>query len=106
MHRLLAAAVLLLSFAACNPNYPPPDELPAEYTACDTAEDCVIVELGCCDACNGGEARSVAADQAAAVADEFAEVCVGDTSCTLIGCAPLETTCNAGVCGMEQGEFE
>jgi hypothetical protein len=72
----------------------------AEYTACDVPEDCVIVELGCCDACNGGEARSVAADQVDAVEERFAEVCKRNTSCTLMGCPSKITTCDAGVCGM------
>jgi len=106
MHRLLLAFFLLGSLLGCNPQYPPPAELPAEYTACVVPDDCIVVELGCCDACNGGTARSVATDQAAEVVDRYTEVCNPGTGCNLVGCPPWVTTCEAGVCGLERGEFE
>ncbi len=97
---LLTTAVLALAALGCNPEYPPPAELPAEYTACDAPEDCVVVELGCCDACNGGEARSVSADQVAPVEERYAEVCQPGTACTEIGCPAWQTTCEDNVCGL------
>lgn len=102
---LLASALLWIAALGCNPEYPPPAELPAEFTACDAPEDCVVVELGCCDECNGGEARSVAADQADAVRTQYAEVCGAGTACTEIGCAAWETTCEDNVCGLQRGEL-
>ena len=107
MRHLITLVPVLLSVTAlgCNPEYPPPTELPAEYTACDAPEDCVVVELGCCDACNGGEARAVNAGQADVVRDRYTEVCQPGTGCTLIGCPAWETTCVDNVCGLERGEF-
>ena len=102
---LLASTFLWLATLGCNAEFPPPDELPVEYTACDAPEDCVVVELGCCDACNGGEARSVSVDQADAAVERYAEVCGMGTACTEIGCSPWETTCDAGVCGLRRAEF-
>jgi hypothetical protein len=106
MKPLIALFAVLTLFSACaNFEYPPPDVLPADYTACDVPEDCVVVELGCCDACNGGEARSVAADQADAVRTRYTEPCREGQGCTEIGCAAWITTCEGGVCGLERGEF-
>lgn len=95
--------LLLVFVAACASNYPPPDTLPAEYTACDVPADCVVVELGCCDACNGGEARSVNAEHEQTVRDTYTEQCGPGTACTEIGCPAWVTTCDAGVCGLERG---
>ena len=103
MHRLLAAAALMFTFIACNPNYPPPDPLPAEFVACDLDTDCVLVELGCCDGCNGGETRAVAADHADAVIDQYSEVCIGETACTLVACEAVSASCVAGVCSVTDG---
>ncbi|MCO4772475.1 MAG: hypothetical protein KDA24_20750 [Deltaproteobacteria bacterium] len=106
--RLIPGLVALLGMVlllACNPQYPPPEELPAEYTACDGPEDCTVVELGCCDACNGGTARSVASDQADAVTDRYSEQCQPGYGCNLMGCAAWLTTCDEGVCGLERGDL-
>lgn len=99
---LLAAAGLI---GCSNPEYPPPDPLPDPYTRCAGSEDCVIVELGCCDACNGGTAVSVNAKSEAEVRDRYAESCGNNQACTLMACAPWEPTCDDRTCGMEQGEL-
>ena len=95
----------MLSGGCAPAEYPPPADMPSEYTACETAADCTVVELGCCDECNGGEARSVATDQAGAVVERYAETCGIGTACTEMGCAAWETTCEANVCGLERGTF-
>ncbi len=84
-------------------DYPPPEQLPARYTACAVAGDCVVVELGCCDECNGGEARSVASSQQETVIDQYSESCSSTSGCTEMACGPWETTCDDGVCGMKRG---
>ena len=102
MTRWFALVWLLVG---CGDEYPPPDPLPAEYTACEVPEDCVAVELGCCDACNGGLAVAVAVDQADAVVERYSERCGAAATCTLMACPDWEMTCDAGVCGMARGEF-
>lgn len=102
MLRWLAPILLL---AACGDDYPPPDPLPAEYTTCEAADDCIPVELGCCDACNGGLAVAVRADKAEEVADLYSENCGASTSCTLMGCPEWVVSCDAGTCAMERGSF-
>lgn len=104
MKRLL---LLLFLLAACTPNaaYPPPDVLDAEYTACDAPEDCVVLELGCCDACNGGEARSVNSEHEDTVRTLYTQSCVFVDGCTEIGCNDWETTCEDNVCGLQRTTF-
>jgi len=106
--RLFAFVALLIPFfliGCAGAEYPPPDELPAEYTSCDVPADCVVVELGCCDACNGGDARSVSRDQASAVAERYAESCGPATACTEMACGSWETTCEDSVCGLLRGDI-
>ncbi len=106
MKPVLLALALLLPLAACQmTEYPPPAELPSDYTACDAPEDCVVVELGCCDACNGGEARSVSSAHLDAVRTQYTQGCALNQGCTEMGCSAWETTCEEGVCGLQRGEF-
>lgn len=97
----------LLTLAACgNPDYPPPDPLPAELTTCDVPEDCVVVELGCCDACNGGVVVAVHADHAAETRDTYSERCSGNTACTLVACAPNTADCIDSTCTVVTGTWD
>jgi hypothetical protein len=91
------------SMVGCGDDYPPPDPLPAEYTACEADADCVVTELGCCDECNGGFAVAVRSDRQAEVVDLYSERCGGDTACTEMGCQPWVVTCDAGTCGAARG---
>lgn len=100
---LLASALLWVAAVGCDSEYPPPTDMPAQYTACESPEDCVVVELGCCDECNGGEARSVNSDHANTVVRRYSEPCGPSTSCTTLGCAAWVTTCESNVCGLERG---
>ncbi len=93
--------VPLLFLFACegtNPDYPPPSPLPADLVTCSAPADCVIVELVCCDACNGGTAVAVRADMATSVRDTYSETCPNDVACTELGCAPTVADCVADVC--------
>ena len=103
---------VLLALTACgdtepadNPNYPPGD-LDAALTACSEPTDCVVVELGCCDQCNGGTAVSVNTASADQVREDFSESCEEGTACTELGCAPWVTTCDSGTCGAERDDLE
>jgi hypothetical protein len=97
----------MVGLAACgvfpNPNYPPELPLDPALTQCTIAGDCTVVELGCCDACNGGVAVAVRSDARGDVIDEYSEACGPTVACTLMGCPPLEAVCDAGTCTLEQG---
>jgi hypothetical protein len=89
---------------ACESEYPPPAALDAAYTACEVDDDCLVLELGICDQCNGGEAVAVNGDSELDVADRYAQ-CVPDTgnwACTAMACTPPTATCDAGVCTMHR----
>ena len=88
-----------------NDAYPPSIPLETRFTECTVAADCVAVELGCCDECNGGFAVAVNTDSVAAVTAEFAEVCGVTQGCTEMGCPAWELSCDAGVCAMVRGTF-
>ncbi|MDH5673112.1 MAG: hypothetical protein OEZ06_13235 [Myxococcales bacterium] len=85
--------------------YPPPMPLDAQYTACGDVSECEVLELGCCDACNGGTAVAVHKEHAADVMERHSERCGASTACTSIGCAPWELSCEQGVCGLQRGSF-
>lgn len=89
---------------ACGSEYPPPASLDAAYTECVTDEDCVVLELGLCDQCNGGEAVAVNGARELDVADRYSE-CVPDTenwACTEMACPPLSAACDVGTCTLQQ----
>ena len=70
------------------------------WRACQAPSDCAVIEVGCCDHCNGGEVASVNAaytEQAKAALSPPAGTCPGQ--CTLLGCAPEVPTCDGGTCG-------
>ena len=72
------------------------------WTACENAGDCVVLELGCCDHCNGGTALAVNKTfQAEALAALRARDC-DETDCTTLACGPVQPTCTAGTCGLEE----
>lgn len=91
--------MLWLALVGCGDGYPPPDELPAEYTACQSAGDCMVVELRCCDSCQGGVAVAVNQEAFEEVTDRYGESCRPDTTCADEACqegwVPL---CEDGTC--------
>lgn len=87
-----------------NPDYPPTD-LDSAFTECNEAADCVVVELGCCDECNGGFAVSVNTASVDQVREDFSQTCAGNTACTEIGCNSWEVTCDEGTCGAQRESF-
>ena len=81
---------------------PEQESLTVGWTDCSDGETCVLIELGCCDHCNGGSALSVRADAAAEAEEAFAETCDGTEDCTLMGCGELSAACEDGSCVLLQ----
>jgi hypothetical protein len=102
-------ALFLAAFTACGPaeviDQVPPTPIPATFMTCEEAEDCVVLELGCCDHCNGGRAVSVRVDSADDVQATYAESCTPGMACTQRGCAPLTADCAQGQCITVEGEL-
>lgn len=98
----LRAPFLLLALTACGYPPPPADELPEEYVTCAAPDECQVVEFGCCDACNGGEARAIRKDHADEARRRYQESCAFGVTCTLVACAPLRATCTDGRCALAQ----
>jgi hypothetical protein len=73
-----------------------------DWTACKQASDCVALEMGCCDHCNGGFLMSVHKTYEDEALAAHKEKNCGGVPCTKIGCPPVEATCTAGVCGWQQ----
>ena len=105
--RYLILVTLTLLLPACSSeepapvesNYPPPETLDDAYRTCAVDEDCVIVQLGLCDHCNGGVSVAVNLDSEETVFDLYAEVePEEDWGCTLMACADLEAVCEQGLC--------
>jgi len=75
-----------------------PLALDGDVISCVTGDDCVVVELGCCDHCNGGFAVAVNAEYETEVAERNADSCGPDEFCTLMGCPALYPKCDGGEC--------
>lgn len=101
----LAAATLAPLGAlagGCKPaaHAPPRPTTIDERQACTVDADCAVVELGCCDHCNGGQVAGVHKDFAAEVHASATADC-GDTACTLMACVAQPTAvCAQGMCGV------
>lgn len=106
---------VILALAGCKKDpapTTPPDNTgggdPTDPYACEVADDCVAVELACCDACNGGEAVGVHKDHADEVLADSPRgrgECEG-TMCTEMGCAEWVPSCEAGKCTITRGSLE
>lgn len=74
------------------------DTSPINWQACTVAQDCVTVEIGCCDHCNGGEAYPVHKDYAKDAQKALSPATCSGTYCTEKACLPATATCHAGTC--------
>jgi hypothetical protein len=93
-----ASALVAILATACGYKRLPPDEAPPEWTACETYMDCALVELDCCDHCNGGTLFAVHIDHASEALEAMKEAgCSG--ACTEIACSNGTPTCEGGTCG-------
>jgi hypothetical protein len=79
-----------------------------ERQACTADADCAVVEIGCCDHCNGGTVVGVHRDFAAAVREQYAgEAKCRDTACTKMACVEQPAAfCRQGVCALRTGDRE
>lgn len=108
--RTVLIAFVLVAIVGCTrkpadgPQVPPVFD---ERQGCTAADDCVVVQIECCDACNGGMAVGVHQDVANEVREEYVPKgsCEG-TACTLMACPDPEPICKEGRCGVKIGENE
>jgi hypothetical protein len=68
--------------------------------ACEDDDDCELVELGCCDRCNGGWVMSFAKATATEARSRWREPgCGRMVHCTSLGCLDhARAVCDAGTC--------
>jgi hypothetical protein len=78
------------------------DPKPAPMVACVTDEDCTVVEMGCCDHCNGGWQMAVNTkyvDHAMTWHESECET----AACTRMACEEtLSPVCDGGVCARRE----
>jgi hypothetical protein len=81
------------------------EPMPEPMFACLTDEDCTVVELGCCDACNGGWQLSVNTKHVDHATQELHESDCGTTACTRMACVDaLSPVCDGGLCARREEE--
>jgi hypothetical protein len=73
-----------------------------DWNYCEEDSDCVVVELGCCDHCNGGRVVVANIDHAQDVKETMGDDCEWYRGCTLMACAPYVPFCDEGTCYAEQ----
>ncbi len=69
-----------------------------DWQDCETDADCTVVELGCCDHCNGGRTVAANVDYALEIEEVYGDECEEDHACTLMACAPILAKCLEGMC--------
>lgn len=77
--------------------------MPEAWTQCTTDAECQLLEVGCCDHCNGGDAIAVNRDHAQDARRWHAarRTCPSPTLCTERGCYGPFPTCSAGRCELK-----
>lgn len=70
------------------------DETYDSLIKCSADEDCTMVELGCCDYCNGGRAEAVNKTNVDLVEERYGATCSETYTCTLMACPRLLARCN------------
>ena len=85
---------LLVFVVACGPRQTvlgtSDDEVDPAFVQCVADEDCELVEMACCDTCNGGWSMSVRRGQVDAAKNRWGGDCTGQVVCTERGCAPAD----------------
>jgi hypothetical protein len=69
----------------------------SSHQACQTEGDCVVVEVACCDHCNGGQAEAFNK----AHADSHRPQNCQNTACTRRGCGAATAACVNNLCKVE-----
>jgi hypothetical protein len=99
--RVLLIAIAAASLFACKraaPAEPPVSKTFDERQACTADADCAVVDVGCCDHCNGGTAVGVHRDFAVDL--RRAPTDCRTTGCTKMACSAAEPICRQGRCGV------
>jgi hypothetical protein len=98
---LILFAVILV-VAACSNGEPPVNDdivnISGVVIACAEDTDCVVVEIGCCDHCNGGEVASVNVAYAEEVEEYHTRDCGDQVMCTMMACPDELPRCRDGEC--------
>jgi hypothetical protein len=109
IHIALVVVVAAAVAAGCKKSGSSPDPEPSptppsgmdERQACTSDADCAVVEIACCDHCNGGTVVGVHRDAAAEVRAQYAgEAKCKDTMCTMMACSPATAVCRQERCGI------
>lgn len=92
---------------ACDPAFPRCENSTCtsrqeDWRSCETDADCAVIEIGCCDHCNGGSVMACRADYADDALRVFGAECPEDYACTLMACAPFLPKCSGGLCAAEE----
>ncbi|MGE0547644.1 MAG: hypothetical protein AB7O24_01075 [Kofleriaceae bacterium] len=112
--KVMTSSALL---ASCGRGVPPSRidqaifELPDSWLHCARDADCIALELGCCDRCNGGWVLATNRDHADRARELYHTPCdpypeftddgsivVCTTSCTEKACNPTRAVCDEGQC--------
>ncbi len=99
----MLALVLLSCVTEPRPGTPPPlpdVEPTADQLTCDADSDCVALELGCCNHCNGGRVLAVNKQGAKEFAAHKQAPC-DDFVCTRKMCRPEKVRCAQGTCRLK-----
>ncbi len=101
---LTLAAFFILALAACGKSAPvTPTASDEVRQACVADADCVVVQLTCCDACNGGIVVGVNTAYADEVTRQYITPAVcAETACTEMACSAITANCRGGRCGLAQ----
>lgn len=75
-----------------------------DWQTCEIDDDCVVVELGCCDHCNGGRTVASHKDFANDIKYMMGDECEEDYACTLMACAPVLARCTDNMCETYEDE--
>ena len=79
--------------------------VPDPMVACVQDEDCTVVEMGCCDACNGGWEMAVNTKQVEIATLTWHEPKCETTECTRMACLEtLSPVCDGGICARREEE--
>ena len=108
MLRMLWIGLAVAAMSGCpskNPSGPgtPPNPGPGfdERQACAVDSDCAVVEIECCDHCNGGTAVGVHRDSADEITAQYRpEAKCKGAVCTEMACMPAQAICRQQRCGV------
>lgn len=92
---------LSLALMGCVEEENPTLEVPDSWYGCAEASECALIEVGCCDHCNGGTLVSINATYAEEAKSRLQDGCNEPVACTERACEPKYPTCEAGRCGFD-----